>query len=446
LSREACSKIRLKPAPKLSIVTMTISPAHPAPRTSPILAGLRIIEASAFVAVPLGGMTLAQMGADVIRIDPPGGGLDYRRWPVTEDNTSLFWCGLNKQKRSVVIDVAKPEGREIASALICAPGEGGGIVLTNLPPRGYLDFEALRARRPDVIQLTLSGDRHGGSAVDYTINPKLGLPYLTGSGAPDSVVNHVLPAWDLCTGNLAALGLLAAERHRLRSGEGQHVRLSLEDVAMATMGHLGFIAEPQRALLSTSGRERPRERINNDLFGAFGRDFRCADGARIMIVALTLKQWRSLLKATELTAAMDELALRLGVNLNHEGERYKAREAIAGVVGPWIALQAFNALEARFNEHGVCWSRYQTVTQWVQSDPSCSLDNPMFNEVEQAGVGRILSPGLALDFSGFTRHHSGPAPRLGQHTEEIMLDVLRMSTSEFGRWVDQGILAPATGP
>ena len=90
----------------------------------PVLRGLRIVEASAFVAAPLGGMTLAQLGADVIRIDPPGGGLDYRRWPVTEDNTSLFWCGLNKGKRSVVIDLASPEGRELAMDLICAPGPG----------------------------------------------------------------------------------------------------------------------------------------------------------------------------------------------------------------------------------------------------------------------------------------------------------------------------------
>ena len=76
-----------------------------------ILAGLRIVEASAFVAAPLGGMTLAQLGADVIRIDALGGGLDYRRWPVTDDNVSLFWCGLNKSKRSVAIDIASPQGR-----------------------------------------------------------------------------------------------------------------------------------------------------------------------------------------------------------------------------------------------------------------------------------------------------------------------------------------------
>ena len=150
----------------------------------PILAGLRVVEAAAFVAAPLGGMTLAQIGADVIRIDTLGGGLDYRRWPVTPDGTSLFWTGLNKSKRSVALDLASAEGRELAMALICAPGDDAGLLLTNFPPRGWLDHDKLRARRADLIQLTLQGDRHGGSAVDYTVNARVGVPFITGGSAP----------------------------------------------------------------------------------------------------------------------------------------------------------------------------------------------------------------------------------------------------------------------
>jgi 2-methylfumaryl-CoA isomerase len=106
-------------------------------------------------------MTLAQMGAEVIRIDLPGGGLDYRRSPVTEENESLFWCGLNKGKRSVCIDFSTAEGRELAMAIITAPGEDAGMLLTNYAPRGWLSHEALRAGRPDLIQLTIQGKRDG---------------------------------------------------------------------------------------------------------------------------------------------------------------------------------------------------------------------------------------------------------------------------------------------
>lgn len=400
-----------------------------------ILSGLRVVEASAFVAAPLGGMTLAQMGADVIRIDALGGGLDYRRWPVTEDDVSLFWCGLNKAKRSVALDIGSPEGRELAMAIVAAPGEDAGLLLTNFPPRGWLDYARLRERRGDLIQLTVQGDRHGGSAVDYTVNPRVGLPYLTGRGGDDEVVNHVLPAWDLVTGQMAATGLLAAERHRRRSGEGQHVTLALEDVALAVMGHLGFIAEAQRG--------RRRERAGNDLYGAFGRDFLCADGVRVMVVGLTGRQWRALCEATALGAEIAALERRLGVDLAREGARYAARQALADLFGAWIGARPFEQVAAAFDGHGVCWSRYQRVDDLVRSDPACSEANPLFSTVQQPGVGPLLAPGLPLNFSALSRRAAEPAPRLGEHTEQVLCELVGLSSSEFARLHDRGVVATA---
>lgn len=399
--------------------------------TQGILHGLRIVEVSAFVAAPLGGMTLAQLGADVIRIDPPTGGLDYRRWPVTADNTSLFWAGLNKSKRSVAIDINQPEGRELAQALITAPGEDAGILLTNFPPRGWLDYEALKARRADLIQLTIQGDHKGNSAVDYTVNPKVGIPYLTGPVGHEGAVNHVLPAWDLITGQMAAVGLLAAERHRRRSGEGQHIKLALEDVALAALGHLGLIAEAQL------GVERPR--YGNDLFGAFGRDFVTADGAHLMVVGLTSKQWRSLCVATGIGDQITTLAAQLGVNLDMEGERFKARAAIAGLVGPWIGARPLAEVAATFDAQSVCWGLYQTIKQLVDSDPACSESNPMFRVVQQPGVGNLISPATPLDFSS-GRLPAQPAPKLGADSDEVLSDLLGLSSAELGRLHDIGIV------
>ena len=396
-----------------------------------ILQGLRVVEVSAFVAAPLGGMTLAQLGAEVIRIDGIDGGLDYHRWPVTGDDVSLFWAGLNKSKRSVAIDIGRPEGRELAMALTVAPGENAGILLTNFPPRGWLDYETLRQRREDLIQLTIQGDHLGGSAVDYTVNPRIGLPYLTGPREAQGPVNHLLPAWDLITGQMAAVGLLAAERQRRLKGCGEHVKLALEDVALAVMGHLGFLAEAQLGEV--------REGCGNDLFGAFGRDFPTADGERVMVVGLTLKQWRGLCKATGIDEQVAALGKRLEVDLDREGERFRAREALAGLVAPWIAARALAQVAAAFDAAGVCWSRYQSVSQLLHEDSACSLHNPLFGMVEQPGVGELLAPGIPLNFGG-ERLPPRPAPCLGADTEEVLMTVLGLTGAEFGRLHDQGLV------
>jgi 2-methylfumaryl-CoA isomerase len=397
-----------------------------------VLSGMRVIEAAAFVAAPLGGMTLAQMGADVIRIDTVGGGLDYRRWPVTRDNTSLFWTGLNKSKRSVVLDLGSAEGREIAMALIAAPGDDAGLFLTNFPARGWLDHDKLRARRADLIQLTLQGDRHGGSAVDYTVNAMLGVPDFTGPEDATGPVNHVLPAWDLITGQMVAVGLLAAERHRTRTGQGQHVKLALQDVGLAVMAHLGFVAEARLG--------QPRQRHGNELFGAFGRDFVCAGGERLMVVGLTAKQWRCIADATGLAAQFDAIAARTGLDLSQEGNRFLARRDIGQAVGDWIAARSLPEVAAAFDAQGVCWSRYQDIATLVRDDPECSPANPMFADNQQPGVGPVLAPGIPLDFQGSGRLPPAPAPLLGEHTEVVLAELLGIDAPHYGRLHDRGVV------
>jgi 2-methylfumaryl-CoA isomerase len=295
-----------------------------------ILKGLRVIEGSAFVAAPLGGMTLAQLGAEVIRFDPIGGGLDYGRWPLTLDGKhSLFWAGLNKGKRSIAVDFRLPRGQELLTQLICAPGEGAGLFSTNFPAKGWLAYEALQAQRQDLIMVNLTGRRDGSSEVDYTLNPQMGLPMMTGPNTSPEMVNHVFPAWDFISGQMIALGLLAAERHRRLTGEGQLVRLALKDVALAMLGNFGMIAE---AMVNDS--DRPRQ--GNYLYGAFGRDFATLDGKRLMVVGLTGMQWRRLTKATGLREPVAALAARLGLDFEDEGDRYRARQEIARLLEPWF--------------------------------------------------------------------------------------------------------------
>lgn len=400
-----------------------------------ILSGLRVVEGSAFVAMPLGGMTLAQLGADVIRFDPIGGGLDYTRWPVTLDGThSLFWAGFNKGKRSMAVDFRKPGGQEILTRLICAPGENAGLFITNFPARGWLDYETLKAERDDLIMVNLLGRRDGGSEVDYTVNPQVGFPLVTGPTEWHRPVNHLLPAWDCITGQMALVGLLAAERHRRQTGEGQLVKIALKDVALAMLGNLGKIAE-----VMVNDGDRPKD--GNYLYGAYGRDFGTLDGKRLMVVGLTKTQWSSLRKATGLGDEFDVLGKRLGLDLDQEGNRFRARREISKILEPWFATRMKSEIRKVFNEHRVTWAPYRTVREAIEKDADGSTENPMFSMVDQPGIGSYLMPGSPLDFGAVERLPATRAPLLGEHTDEILLDILGMSEKEVGELHDAGIVA-----
>ena len=399
-----------------------------------ILDGMRVVEGSAFVAAPLGGMTLAQLGADVIRFDAIGGGLDYDRWPVTPENRSLFWDGLNKGKRSIAIDLRSARGQQIVTDLITAPGADRGLFLTNFPARSWLDLESLRQRRSDLVMVVIAGHRDGKTAVDYTVNPSVGFPAVTGPKEDPRPVNHLLPAWDCITGQMAAVGLLAAERHRRSTGEGQVVRIALADVALAMLGNLGKIAE-----VSINNSDRPKD--GNYLYGAFGRDFETLDGKRVMVVALTSTQWRNLYTATGLLGEFDALGTKMGIDLGTAGSRFRVRREIAKILAPWFHARMLGEVEQLFAHHRVCWSPYRTIREVVEKNPDCSTQNPMFSMVDHPGVGTYLTPGSPLEFSALERPETARAPLLGEHTDEILGEVLGMSEREIGQLHDDGVVA-----
>ena len=398
-----------------------------------ILDGMRVVEGSAFVAIPLAGMTLAQMGADVIRFDRIRGGLDYHRWPVTKDNRSLFWAGLNKGKRSLAVDMATPRGQEIVTRLICAPGPEAGMFLTNLRVRGWMDYENLKKHRDDLIMLSLLGTRDGRPAVDYTVNPAVGFPFATGPEDSAEPVCHTLPAWDLIAGQTAATALLAAERHRRLTGQGQLVEFALKDVALAAIGHLGIIGE-----VMVNGVDRAR--YGNSLFGAYGEDFETADGQRVMVIGLTARQWDGLRAATGMQEQFEELAIRLGINLAREGERFKARKEITALLEPWFRTRRVEDFARSFDEHGVTWSVFRSFKQAVEQDPDCSTQHPMFSMLEQPDIGSYLVPGLPINFSALERQPPRRASTLGEHTDEILAEI-GMSDGEIAKLHDDHVVA-----
>ena len=210
--------------------------------------------------------------------------------------------------------------------------------------------------------------------------------------------------------------------------------LALTDVALAAVGMLGGIAEAQ-----ITKTERPS--IGNDLYGAYGTDFLTKDGRRVMVVEISQKQWKGLQEATKATAQVEELASSLGVDFSDEGERYLARGRLTELFTPWFTERTFKEVSDTLDMHGVCWGPYQSFVELVEDDERCSTQNPLFSNLEQPGVGTHLVPGSPLAFSEVGDRGAMTAPRLGEHTEQILSEDLGLTQSVIGSLIDRGVVA-----
>lgn len=374
------------------------------------LAGVRVVEISSFVAVPLAGMTLAALGAEVVRVDPIGGAADYHRWPVTGSGESIYWAGLNKGKRSMAVDMGSPEGWELVQRLITV----AGVLITNVTGRQWLSYETLAVARPDLIHLEVVGRGDGSTAVDYTVNAATGFPLVTGPSDHVGPVNHVMPAWDVSCGLYAVVAIQAALRRRDAVGEGSSIRLPLDDVALATAANLGFLTE-----VMVNGTHRPR--LGNAIFGQYGRDFISGDGVSFMVVALTQRHFRDLTELTGTTGAVAELADSLGVDFADEGARYEHREALNALFAPWFSAHTAEQVSAALAATAVLWERYRSFAEVVES-PRVQ-DNPLFTSIQQPRIGQYPAPSLPMSVDGI---HTAPAaaPALGQDNDSLPLEWL----------------------
>jgi 2-methylfumaryl-CoA isomerase len=381
-------------------------------------------------------MTLAQLGAEIIRIDPIGGATDIKRLPLSPTGISLYWAGLNKAKRSVEIDTSRPEGRALVGALVGASGSDGGILLTNAVGQSWLSYDAMREYRDDLIQVHIAGRHDGKPAVDYTVNCEVGLPLMTGPIDVDRPVNHVLPAWDLLTGLHAGVAVLAAERTRCRTGRGQLVSVSLADVAVATMSHLGFVAD-----VVVNGRGRLRD--GNYLYGSFGCDFRTSDGQRLMIVALTERHWHKLVELTGIGEAIAALERLLHVDLDVEEGRYRYREVLEALIRPWFEERSFGEVTCSLEAARVLWGPYRTVENLVTDPTSILHQTDLMVDVEQPGVGTFPVPRPVLGFGAWDRGLPEAAPMLGEDTDEVLGRLLGLSDAELAGLRDRSVIGGA---
>jgi 2-methylfumaryl-CoA isomerase len=396
------------------------------------LAGLRVVEGATYVAVPSGAMTLAMLGAEVIRFDPIGGANDHRRAPLDEAGTSIYWESLNKGKRSVALDVRDPRGLELAQALITAPGDDAGIYVTNAVAREPLSYAALSKRRRDLVMVELSGYPDGRPAVDYTVNAEVGFPGITGpSEGPES--NHALPAWDLLAGMHVAMSVLIALRRRDRSGAGARVALSLSDVALATTDHLGYLAEVQ-----VNGESRGR--TGDFVYGTFGVPFDTKDDRRVMVVALTPRQWSDLVQLTGIGDLLAGLEEHLGARFADEHDRYRHRHLLRTLLAPWFRERSCEHVLEELAETRVVAAPFRSFAE-CQRSPDVQ-DNPLFREVAHPRLGELLAAGVPGTF-GLASDVAPVAPQLGADTEWALATILGLTPAEIGQLHDQGLVSCA---
>jgi 2-methylfumaryl-CoA isomerase len=370
------------------------------------LDGVRVVDLSSFVAGPTAGRMLAELGADVIRVDPIGGAVDGGRWPLADDGASLYWTGLNQAKRSVAVDLRSGEGRARVVELIA----DAGIVLENAAHAPWLAYEALVAHRADLIHLHIAGNADGSPAVDYTVNAAAGIPLMTGPTGLGTPVNHVLPAWDLLTGVHAALGIVTALRRREQTGEGAYLELALDDVANSAVASMGWLAEAQ-------ARGSGRELQGNALYGSYGSEFATVDGHHVMVVGLTRGQWRALVDVTGTADVFTALAAQRGLDFENEGDRYAARDAITTILAPWFSSRTLEQVETGLAGTRVLWAPYRTMDE-VAADLAARSDS-VVQYVDQPDIGPVLTARSPLRWNG---HYTDarPAPRHGQHTDEVL--------------------------
>ncbi|MDL2353202.1 MAG: CoA transferase [Pseudomonadota bacterium] len=400
-----------------------------------LLTGLKVIEVSSFVASPTAGLYLAQLGAEVIRVDHTAGGLDYDRALLTREGRSLAWENLNRAKKSVALDLQSKEGRALLIELV----RKTGVLITNLPVDSFLSHAAIAAECPELVSVRIMGWHDGRQAMDFTVNAASGYPLMTGPADWDQAsappINQVLPAWDFITGAYCAFALLAGLRHRDATGEGIEMRVPLGDVAIGTAANSGAMAE----MLYRGG---DRERLGNAIWGALGRDFTSRDGKRFMVAALTAKQWNALILALGVADQIAALETSSGLSFaTSDANRFDQRNQIFALLQGAAGQLDYADLAQRLTAAGATFEHYRTMFE-MANDPQLVADNPLFGP-SPANPSGFVYP-ATRSFVNVPEMAVGdpqPAPYLGEHSEQVLADVLGLAPEEISTMIESGLVA-----
>jgi crotonobetainyl-CoA:carnitine CoA-transferase CaiB-like acyl-CoA transferase len=376
---------------------------------------LRVIDLSRVLAGPFCGMLLGDMGADVIKIEEPEEGDDSRMWGPFVGDWSAYFLGVNRNKRSVALDLKSADGQSALRALLA----GADIFLENIKPGslGRLGFstEAIRALNPRLIHCSISGYGRTGprrhlTGYDPVVQAESGFMDITGD--PDGPpVRAGIAMTDYLAALYAYSGILLALRERDRTGQGQHVDIALFDSILSTL------SMPVGMLQATG--ETPRRHGNAHASIAPYEVLRASDGS-VMIAAANSRLWKQLCAAVGMPHLADDPRFRTNT------DRVANRVALNGELEAAFANFTVDALIAQLHEFGVACGRVRTIPEALE-DPQIEPRQMLIplEDPELTGF-RVLGNPIKLSQNP-PRLYRRP-PRLGEHTAEVLDEISRNST------------------
>ena len=383
------------------------------------LQGFRVIDLSHVIAGPTCGHYLAQQGAEVIKVEEPvqGDVLRAGKRVQVDEGVSVGFATLNAGKRSVAIDLKTPQGIAALKQLAAT----ADVFIENFRPgvvkRLGIDFDAIRALKPDIIYVSISGFGQEGEwssrgAYDHVVQALTGMMSLQGSEGDDPI-KVGFPVIDAAAGMVAAQGVLSALVRRLRTGEGARLDVSMAQAALQLMLSPAVAA-------GFEGRDRPRPG-NRGFSGSPGAaTFRCADGW-VATAANTGPQFKRLCAELGDAALCDDETL-LDVQALRAGDGFvvaRNEAALHERLAVAFARQPAGDLERKLAAVGVPVARVRSLSEFVGEYAAGEMLTAPVSSVAYPG-GSVLDLGPGFKADGQTPAPRKPAPRLGEGNAELL--------------------------
>jgi crotonobetainyl-CoA:carnitine CoA-transferase CaiB-like acyl-CoA transferase len=403
---------------------------HKAPvrtRPRPPLTGVRVIDLTRVLAGPFCSMSLGDMGAEVIKVEEPGKGDDTRGWPPFAHGEGTYFMSVNRNKKSLTLNLKPPEGQAILRALIAK----ADVVLENFRPgtmeRLGFGYDALRKLNPRLIYCSISGFGESGPessrpGYDLIVQGESGVMDLTGfpDGPPVKVGNSI---GDLVAGMAAAQGVTLALLARSKSGRGQKVEIGMLDVMASLLTY-------QAGLYWNAG-GKPTRRGNQHPSIVPYEVFQAQDAYMTLGVANN-SLWDRMCRAI----GREDLAR--DPRFDGEAKRVTNRDALIPALNAEFGKRPASEWLKRLDEAGVPAGRIKTVAEVCESEHLRARG--MFVQLTHPKAGRVTAMGVPIRLWSTPGAAQAPSPLLGEHTDEILTRLLRISRTRIGKLRAAGVV------